>query len=61
MFEFNYKSKYPSLTYDEIDFDLENHELEDVINLRTDFLNKGRSILRIDHDEPEEMCNKFKI
>ena len=61
LFEFNYKNEYPSLTYDEINFDLENHKLEDVINLRTDFISKGRSILRIDHDEPEEMCNKFKI
>jgi len=61
LFEFNYKIDYPSLTYDEINFDLENHKLEDEINLRTDFISKGISILRIDHDEPEKMCNKFKI
>lgn len=61
MFEFNYKTEYPSLTFDATKFDLENYKLEDAINLRADFISKGKSILRINYDEPEKMCNEFKI
>ena len=60
MFEFSYKSQYPSFSYEEINFDFKNYKLKDSIALRKNFISKGVTILKIQNDNPEKICDEFK-
>ena len=60
MFDFSYKSEYPQLTSEVIDFNLYSYELKDAIDLRNNFISNGISILRINKIDPKKMCNEFK-
>ena len=60
MFDFSYKSQYPSFSYEENSFDFKNYKLKDSIVLRKDFISKGVTILKIKNDDPEKICDEFK-
>lgn len=60
MFDFSYKSKYPSFSYEVNNFDLSNYKLEDSLALSKNFISKGITILRIKNDNSENMCDEFK-
>ena len=60
MFDFSYKSEYPSFPFKINNFNLYNSKLKDAIDLRNDFISKGISILRINKEDPETICNEFK-
>ena len=60
MFEFSYKTEYPSLNFEVNNFNLSNYQLKDAVDLRNDFLFNGISVLKIEKDNPERMCNEFK-
>ena len=60
MFEFSYKTEYPSLNFEVNNFNLSNYQLKDAVDLRNDFLFNGISVLKVEKDNPERMCNEFK-
>ena len=60
MFDFSYKSQYPSFSYEENSFDFKNYKLKDSIVLRKDFISKGVTILKNKNDDPEKICDEFK-
>ena len=60
MFDFSYKSEYPSFPFKINNFNLYNSKLEDAIDLRNDFISKGISILKINKEDPETICDEFK-
>ena len=60
LFDFSYKSQYPSFSYEEKSFDFKNYKLKDSITLRKDFISKGITILKIQNENPEKICDEFK-